>query len=223
MLEFEEQRLLLLESEPALKELRAALDVDALATELKELEEKSADPNFWEDLSASQSVLQRIRQVKDKILSYTELESLFGDTLALIEIAEETGDASVLDEVTESVAQVKDRTASLKLSTLLTGEYDVKSAILTFHAGAGGTEAQDWVQMLYRMYTRWAERHRHKYKVLDYLPGEEAQGLSVRFMGIDDTGTGTYLLTMYCSVAVLTDDAAAVLEDVETGHFYDYD
>ncbi len=174
MLEFEEQRFKLMESEPALKELRAALDVDALLKELKELEERSADPNFWEDLLASQAVLQRIRQVKDKISSYTELESLYEDTLTLIEIAEETGDASVFEEVAESVAQVGERVASLKLSTLLTGEYDGKSAILTFHAGAGGTEAQDWVQMLYRMYTRWAERHRHKYKVLDYLPGEEA-------------------------------------------------
>jgi peptide chain release factor 2 len=190
MLQFEEQRLKLLESEPVLEELCAALDVDGLQDELKKLEEQSADPNIGGDLAKSQQIQQRIKQVKDKIAGYNELKTLYDDTLTLIELAVEMGDESVFGEVTENVAQVAEGVKSLKLSTQLTGEYDGKSAILTFHAGAGGTEAQDWVQMLYRMYLRWAERHRYKHKVLDYLAGEEAgiKSASILIEGVNVYG-----------------------------------
>ena len=190
MLQFEEQRLKLLESEPVLEELRAALDVDGLEAELKKLEEQAADPNFWGDLARSQQTQQRLRQVRDKIAGYTELKALYDDTLTLIELAVEMGDESVFAEVVENVAQAGEQVRALKLSTQLTGEYDSKSAILTFHSGAGGTEAQDWVQMLYRMYVRWAERHRYKHKVLDYLAGEEAgiKSASILIEGVNVYG-----------------------------------
>jgi len=174
LLQFEEQLKMLLEKKQALEEVKAALGIEDLKAKLKELDEQAADPNFWGDMAKGQAVLQSIKQIKDKIESYESLKLLFDDTLTLIEIAQETGDESVLDEVTENVSRVKEEVESLKLATLLTGEYDSKNAIISFHSGAGGTEAQDWVQMLYRMYTRWAERRRFKYKVLDYLAGDEA-------------------------------------------------
>ena len=192
MLQFEEQRQMLLEKEQALAEVKAALGIDGLKAELKELDEKAADPNFWGDMAAGQTALQRTKQVKDKIESYESLQSLYDDTLTLIEIAVETGDESVLDEVAENVSRVKTEVESLKLATLLTGEYDGKNAIISFHSGAGGTEAQDWVQMLYRMYTRWAERRRFKYKVLDYLAGEEA-GIKSASIVVEGTNAYGYL------------------------------
>ncbi len=174
MLQFEEQRQKLLDLEPELLRLGDALGIKALEKQLVELEEQAADPNFWGDLAASQAVLQKTRQVKNKLEQYQRLRSRFDDTLTLIQLAEEMQDESVYDEVATNAKLVETDLQTIKLATLLTGEYDSKNAILTFHAGAGGTEAQDWVQMLYRMYTRWAERHGYRYKVLDYLDGEEA-------------------------------------------------
>lgn len=192
MLQFEEQRLKLLEYTPQLEELAQALGIDSLKEQLRELDTQSADPNFWGDLAKSQEILQKSRQIKDKLESYESLRAMYQDTLELIELAEEMGDESVLSEVEQNVAEVGSRLETQKLATLLTGEYDGKNAILTFHAGAGGTEAQDWVQMLYRMYTRWAERHGYKWKVLDYLAGEEA-GIKSASILIEGTNVYGYL------------------------------
>ena len=174
MLQFEEQKQKLTGYAPELDDLADALGLNALRTEVAELEEKAAAPDFWNDMEASQKVLQRTRQLKNKIEAYEALRRDYDDTLTLIELADEEGDLSLLPEVEESVARVASNIDAQRLSTLLTGEYDAKNAILTFHAGAGGTEAQDWAEMLYRMYTRWAERRGFKYKTLDYLDGEEA-------------------------------------------------
>lgn len=174
MLQFEQQAQRLHELRPELEELGRAFGVDRLRGELEELDRQAAAPGFWEDMAAGQKVLQKQKQLKAKLESYKQLCTLFEDTETLIELAEEMGDESVLDEVVANVDGIETTIKTQKLATLLTGEYDGKSAILTFHAGAGGTEAQDWVQMLYRMYTRWAERHRYKYKILDYLAGDEA-------------------------------------------------
>lgn len=174
MLQFDEQRQRLGELRPALTDLGKALDIDGMKEQLSELDDKTADPGFWDDVAASQPVLQKQKQLGAKLESYQGLCTLFDDTLTLIEIAEEMGDESVLEEVLANVDTIENTIQTQRLATLLTGEYDSKNAILTFHAGAGGTEAQDWVQMLYRMYTRWAERHGYKYKVLDYLDGDEA-------------------------------------------------
>ena len=122
----------------------------------------------------SQKVLQRTAQLKASVETYNKLQALYEDTLTLIELAEEAGDESVYEEAAADTEQLQTRMAEVRLTTLLTGEYDSKNAILTFHAGAGGTEAQDWCQMLYRMYTRWAERHGFTYKIMDYLEGDEA-------------------------------------------------
>ena len=112
--------------------------------------------------------------IKNVLKGYEKLRSAYDDTLTLIELAIEMDDESVYEEAKKGYDFVMADLETQKLSTLLTGEYDENNAILTFHAGAGGTEAQDWAQMLYRMYTRWAERHGFKYKILDYLDGDEA-------------------------------------------------
>ena len=174
MLEFEELRQQLLALKSKLEDLRQGLGYDNLKKELAELEEKSAEDGFWDDLKSSQAVQQKIKSIQNKLASYDILASQYDDTDALIEIAMEEDDISLLDETKQSLSSLSDSLEKTILSTLLTGEYDESNAILTFHSGAGGTEAQDWVLMLYRMYTRWAESHGYQYKVLDYLDGDEA-------------------------------------------------
>ncbi len=174
MVQYEELRLHLEELEPGIRDLKEALGLSLLVPELEKLEKQSADPNFWDDMQASQKVLQRISAIKNKIAIYENLSRQYDDAHTLIELADEEEDLSLLDEAKEAVAKVENELETQKLATLLSGEYDQNNAILTFHAGAGGTEAQDWAMMLYRMYTRWAERHGFKYKILDYLDGEEA-------------------------------------------------
>lgn len=174
MLQFEELRLQLEGLLPDIKDLADALGLAAMESEIAQLELRAAEPGFWDDLDNSQKVLQRTSALKSKVEGYNKLMAHYEDTLALIELANEEEDLSVFDEAKEEVDKIADDLEKQRLSTLLTGEYDSKNAILTFHAGAGGTEAQDWAEMLYRMYCRWAERHDFKVKLLDYLEGDEA-------------------------------------------------
>ena len=174
MLQFEELRLELEGLEPEIRDLSEALGLKAMANEVTELDMKASEPGFWDDMEKSQKILQRSSMLKNKIESYEKLKAAYGDTMALIELADEEGDLSLLPEAQAELAKVKESLEAQRLSTLLQGEYDSKNAILTFHAGAGGTEAQDWAEMLYRMYNRWAERHSYKVTTLDYLDGEEA-------------------------------------------------
>ena len=174
MLLFDEQRLQLEALKPELDELAAALGIPMLEKELTELDEQAQKPDFWEDTTNSQVVLQKQKQVSKKLNSYHALRALWQDTLDLIEIANEMCDDAELEGIAATSTNIRQTLEEMKLATLLIGEYDANNAILSFHAGAGGTEAQDWVEMLYRMYTHWAERHGYKYKILDYLDGEEA-------------------------------------------------
>ena len=159
---------------PRLEKLAAALDLEGARREVEELEEKTGDPNFWNDIQASQRVLQRTKLLKNKLENHARLLSQWEDLTTLVEMAQEEDDASLLPEVEESFHRLESSLEEANLATLLTGEYDANNAILTLHAGAGGTEAQDWCQMLYRMYTRWAERHSFTVKTLDYEDGDEA-------------------------------------------------
>ncbi|HCR42984.1 MAG TPA: peptide chain release factor 2 [Ruminococcaceae bacterium] len=174
MLQYEELKLALQSLEPELKDLAEALGLENMKKEIAELDEKATAPGFWDDMEKSQKILQRSSSLKDKIGSYEKLKSGYGDLMALIELADEEEDESLLPQAQEEFENFKNGLESMRLTTLLTGEYDSKNAILTFHAGAGGTEAQDWVEMLYRMYCRWGERHRFKVSTLDMLEGEEA-------------------------------------------------
>lgn len=174
MVEFENLRFRLLESESPIKNLKEALAIDLISEEIKELEAQAASPNFWDNMEESQKILKKTGSLKSKVESYESLKSDYEDTLVMIELADEENDLSLLEDCTTSVEDIEKRIESLTLSTLLSGEFDNKNALLTFHAGAGGTEAMDWAEMLFRMYNRWGERHGYKVSTLDYLDGDVA-------------------------------------------------
>ena len=174
MLIYDDIRFKLNNMKPRLSDLRQALDLDKGQEEIAALEKQSAEPGFWDDPANSQKVLQRIKQLKDKAAHYAALTTMYEDVVTTIEMAEEMEDESLFPEVQEGFKRTEAELERQTLTTLLSGEYDSKNAILTFHAGAGGTEAQDWTEMLYRMYTRWAERHGYSYQLMDYEAGDEA-------------------------------------------------
>ncbi|HIS49719.1 MAG TPA: peptide chain release factor 2 [Candidatus Gallacutalibacter pullistercoris] len=174
MLQFEEIKQALADLEPELRDLADALGLEKTKEEIEKLEQQAAAPGFWDDLENTQKVLQRTSALKGKVENYDKLCGQFDDTMALAEMGDEAEDLSILPEAQEELEKFKNNLEAIRLTTLLTGEYDSKNAILTFHAGAGGTEAQDWAEMLYRMYNRWGERHGFQVKTLDFLDGEEA-------------------------------------------------
>ena len=174
MLEFEELKLRLVALEPQIEDLKDALGLEQCKAEVRRLEAQQEDPNFWNDVETSTKVQRKLSQLNGKINAHKDLETRYEDTMTLIEIALEENDPSVYDEALPEVEKLENDIDELKLTTLLTGEYDDSNAIITFHAGAGGTEAQDWCQMLYRMYTAWATKHDLKYSVVDWLDGDEA-------------------------------------------------
>jgi len=157
-----------------LKELRDVLNIDKAENELSDLKEQSGVDGFWNDIENSQIIMQKVKALENKIERFDKLNESLEDIIMLIDLSLEEGDESVVDEIFSSSNEFKKRIEAEKLSTLLTGEYDSHNAIISFHAGAGGTEAQDWAEMLYRMYNRWAERRNFKVKMLDYLDGDEA-------------------------------------------------
>ena len=174
MLEFEEYKQKLNALRPTLDGLRDALRLEAAEKEIEELEGQSAQDGFWNDVENSQRVQKRLKQTKNKVENYNRLCTAWDDLMTLCEMALEEDDDSMLPELESEYASFQKRLEETRLGTLLTGEYDANNAILTFHAGAGGTEAQDWTQMLYRMYNMWAERHGYTVKLMDYLDGDEA-------------------------------------------------
>ncbi len=192
MVQFEELKLALEELEPEITDLADALGLKACLSEIEQLEYKAAEPGFWDDTENSQKILQRTGLLKNKVENYNNLKSAYEDTLALIELGNEEEDISILDEAKEEYEKVKADLEAQRLSTLLTGEYDKNNAILTFHAGSGGTEAQDWAEMLYRMYGRWAERHNFKVKTVDYLDGDTA-GLKSAVIVVEGENAYGYL------------------------------
>ena len=174
VIEYDAYKQKLLALEPTLKELEQALNIEPARKELSELQIETEQEGFWNDVERSQRIAQKIKRLENKIKKYDHLVSDWEDTLNLCEMAQEEDDASQLDEVAQGCETLEKEVSERRLAALLTGEYDANNAILTFHAGAGGTEAQDWTEMLYRMYTRWAERHGFTYQLLDYEDGDEA-------------------------------------------------
>ena len=190
MLFYDDTRIELQGLAPQLSELYSALGIDKKLAEIETLEKDAADPAFWNDMEASQKILQRTSQLKASVASYDKLKAKYEDLLALIDMAIEADDESVAEEIRQEFDEFKKSLEDIKLQTLLTGEFDSKNAILTFHAGAGGTEAQDWVEMLYRMYHRWAERKGFKVSTLDYLAGDDAgiKSASIMIEGLNAYG-----------------------------------
>ena len=174
LIEYDEYKQKLRDLGPELTKLAAALDVDSARQEAQRLEDETAQDGFWNDLERSQKVQMRLKQLQNKVTRQEKLVSEWEDLNALCEMGQEAEAEELLAELKEGFARLEEKIEETRMTTLLSGEYDSSNAILQFHAGAGGTEAQDWAQMLYRMYTRWAERHGFVYKILDYEDGDEA-------------------------------------------------
>ena len=174
MIEFDEYKVKLNGLKPVMAKLGEALKLDETRRELAELQAETEREGFWNDVQAVQKNQQRTKQLQSKLDTFQKLASSWDDLYTICEMAIEENDDSMLDELTEGFAGFEKSLEATRLQTLLRGEYDANNAIMTFHAGAGGTEAQDWAQMLYRMYTRWAERHGFEVKLMDWLDGDEA-------------------------------------------------
>ena len=155
-------------------ELGSALRIDELHALAEKLDAETLDPNFWGNQENSSKVLQKLKQTKDTIEAYEALASRLEDAIALAEMAIEENEESYVEEVEVELSEIRKAAEAKRIEILLSGEYDKNNAIVSFHPGAGGTEAQDWAQMLYRMITRWAERRGYKYKLLDWLDGDAA-------------------------------------------------
>ena len=138
------------------------------------METATCEPDFWDSKNESQKTLDMISSIKSKVSKYENLKLRYDDLCIMVDMANEEEDISLVDELKQQIREISEDLEEQTLSTLLTGEYDSENAILNFHSGAGGTEAQDWVEMLCRMYMRWGEKHKFKVKMLDFLDGEEA-------------------------------------------------
>ena len=174
MIDFSEYKVRLSDLKPKLAELRENLDIKGATDELERLHMMQEAPGFWDDPEKSQKAVRRTRTLENKCEKFKKMTAQWDDLMTICEMALEEHDDSLADEVADGYAMLSREMEEARLETLLTGEYDANNAIVSFQAGAGGTEAQDWAQMLYRMYTRWVEAHGMSYKILDYLDGEEA-------------------------------------------------
>lgn len=177
---------------PKLKELSEVLAIDLKREEVKTLQDQTAQPDFWDDADNSQKILKRTSSLQGVITKYEKLQSKFDDLGVMIELAAEEDDESLLPEIKEELSVFTAGVEELTLATLLTGEYDANNVILTLHAGAGGTEAQDWAEMLMRMYQHWADRHGYKTTLLDSLDGGEA-GIKMASLMIEGDNAYGYL------------------------------
>ena len=188
----EEARHELISYREKIVELGNALRIEAEKTELEELEKLTLADNFWGDQENSGKVLQSIKRKKDKIEAYEALCVKLEDAITLAEMAIEENDEVFVDEVQSELAGIVEEEEKRRIEALLSGEYDRNNAILSFHPGAGGTEAQDWALMLYRLYTRWGEKHGYTVKLIDWLDGEEA-GLKSATITIEGENAYGYL------------------------------
>ena len=157
-----------------IEELGSALRIDELREKLAALDATTQDPEFWNDQANSGKILKEVKRLKDKIAEYDDLYAKLEDTVTLAELAIEENDESMVEEVETAEKEILAEEEKIRIEILLSGEYDQNNAIISLHPGAGGTEAQDWAQMLYRMYTRWGERHGYNVKLIDWLDGEGA-------------------------------------------------
>jgi len=156
-------------------------DIAKLEKDLEELEKETMKENFWGDSKNSSKVLGKIKILKSKCNSYRNIEKELNNLLELTELAELENDEEVAKDIIKTTKKTEKELEKLEIATLLSGKYDNNNAIITIHPGAGGTESQDWAEMLYRMYTRWANKNSYEIKELDYLEGEEAGLKSVTF------------------------------------------
>ncbi len=173
-IEFDNYKQKLNDIKPTLDDLANSLNLEGLRNELERLHAMQEAPGFWDNPEKSQQVVMKTKAAENKLENYAKMTGLWEDLITICEMAAELDDDSMLDELKEGFASLSADMERCRLQTLLTGNYDRNNAMVSFQAGAGGTEAQDWCSMLYRMYTRWAEAHGYTYKIMDYQEGEEA-------------------------------------------------
>ena len=174
MIEFEQFKSELNTKEEPLKQLEQALDLDNKKKRIAELDRMMEEPDFWADAEKGNKLSTEASHLKDEVEGFLKLKEDYEDIDALIQMGKEEEDASVIPEIKEMLARFSEELENMNTTLLLSGEYDSMNVILRLNAGAGGTEANDWAGILYRMYTRWAERHGFSVKILDYLDGDEA-------------------------------------------------
>ncbi len=174
MLELEENLKLLEELKIKLEQIKSSIKIDSLKVELGELEKESLKENFWEDTENSNKIFAKIKTLQKKIYNYESLESELKNLIEMNTLLELENDEELLKELLSHSIKLEKDISNLEIQTLFSGKYDNNNAIITLHPGAGGTESQDWVQMLYRMYGRWANSNGFSLKELDYLDGDEA-------------------------------------------------
>ena len=173
---------------PAMQ-VRQSLDLDNKQKRIEELERNMEAPGFWDDVEKSQAAMKELKGLKDSFEAMNDISSSIEDIETLIEIADESNDESMIEEIDEEITRIENKLDELRIETLLSGEYDRCNAILSLHAGAGGTESCDWCSMLLRMYTRWAEKHDLTVETLDYLDGDEA---GIKSVTIEVSGNNAY-------------------------------
>ena len=149
-------------------------DITNLEKQLKEYEQQTLQEGFWNDSKNSSIILQKIKTLKSKVENYSKLKNELENLKEMSELVIQENDENLVKDILNSTASIKEQLDNLEIQTLLSGKYDINNAIVTIHPGAGGTESQDWAEMLYRMYTRWATKNEYEVKELDYLEGEEA-------------------------------------------------
>ncbi len=181
MVEFDDSKQKLSDLRTAIEEVADALNTPALEERKKELEEMQNEEGFWSDQAKSQKVNKELKQVSDKLKKVERLRSQAEDISVMIELAEGEEALGELPEIEGDLKKLAEKAEEMKIAALLKGKHDGCDALLTLHAGAGGTEAQDWCSMLFRMYSRYAEKQGYSMKVLDSLPGDEAGIKSVSF------------------------------------------
>ena len=174
MITTDELKVQLAEHAKAVKDLEEALAIEASRKRVQELEHTMSRPGFYDDADLSKKVFDEVGDLKGKLSRFEKLQGLYDDAETMLEMLDEEYDPAMIPEAEEAVNTVGKAVEELQLMTMLNGEYDHSNAILTFHAGTGGTEAQDWAEMLYRMYNKWAQAHGMTVEVLDYQDGDEA-------------------------------------------------
>ena len=182
MLELEENKHKLLNLKSKINSIVETLNINSVEAEIKELEAKTAEPNFWDDQQNSGLVLTKMKRLQNKLAKFRKIEAEHENLSSLNELLLEEEDAELGKEVLKNTAKLEEEIEHLQLETLLSGKYDKNNAIVTLHPGAGGTESQDWAEMLYRMYCKWAAANDFEVQELDYLEGEEAGIKSVTFL-----------------------------------------
>ena len=189
MVELDQYKYTLSTLEAPLKDLGKSLSLDAKKERIAELQRYMEAPDFWDDVERSQMMTKELKKLQDTVKTFSDLEAQFEDIGLMIEMGNEENDPDAVEMVAESLTEFQQAFEQLRLSTLLNGEYDKNNAILRLNAGAGGTEACDWASMLYRMYTRYAERKGFSVEVLDFLDGDEA---GIKSVTIQINGENAY-------------------------------